>query len=502
MDHDITPPDQTQASASPVLYEINTRVWLHALGEQLGRTATLDDVADVELDALAERGFDWVWLLGVWKTGPRSIEVARVHPDLQAVYRATLPDFRAEDVCGSCFAVAEYVVREDIGGAAGLARFRERLRERGIRLMLDFVPNHVGLDHPWVWDRPDSFVNGTADDLARAPGNWTRVATSAGERILAHGRDPYFSGWTDTLQLDYADPALQAAMIGELLTIAEQCDGVRCDMAMLILPEVFERTWGQRPEPFWPAAIGRVREADPGFTFLAEVYWDLEWELQQQGFQYTYDKRLYDRLRERDVQGVRTQLRANLDYQRRLARFIENHDEPRAAATFGPGQDEAAAIVAYLAPGLRLFHQGQLEGKRVRVPVQLCRGPVEPVDARLTAFYERLLAVLRRGTARDGEWQQLEATPAWERNPSHDAFVSYVWSGGTGDRLLIAVNDAPHASQCFVPLRTQRLRGRSWRLRDLMSDVEYVRDGDDLARRGLYLDVGPWGYHILSMTAT
>ena len=86
-------------------------------------------------------------------------------------------------------------------------------------------------------------------------------------------------------------------MARELERIATMCDGVRCDMAMLILPDVFERTWGRRPEPFWPRTIERVRKAAPSFLFMAEVYWDLEWELQQQGFNYTYDKRLYDRLR-------------------------------------------------------------------------------------------------------------------------------------------------------------------------------------------------------------
>ncbi len=492
----------SERATNPSLYEINTRVWLHELGERLGRIATLDDVADEELDRIAEWGFDWVWLLGVWATGPKSTEVARVHPDLQPVYRATLPDFRPEDVCGSCFAVAGYVVREDIGGATGLARFRKRLAARGVLLMLDFVPNHMALDHAWAWEQPDFFVNGTEDDLATAPGNWTRVETSEGERILAHGRDPYFSGWTDTLQLDYSNPALQAAMVGELLTIAGQCDGVRCDMAMLNLPEVFERTWGRRPEPFWPAAIGRVREAVPGFAFMAEVYWDLEWEMQQQGFDYAYDKRLYDRLHDGNVHSVRTRFLADLSYQRGLARFIENHDEPRAAATFAPGQHQAAAVVTYLAPGLRFFHQGQFEGKRVRLPVQLCRGPVEPVDRELSAFYERLLAVLRTRVVHDGDWRLLECLPAWERNPSHHAFVSYVWSGNGNGIILIAVNYASHASQCYVRLPLPDLAGQSWQLSDLLGDAEYIRDGNDLAQRGLYLDIGPWAFHAFEMAPT
>ena len=152
--------------------------------------------------------------------------------------------------------------------------------------------------------------------------------------LLAHGRDPYFAGWPDTLQLNYANPATQEAMICELRKIAGQCDGVRCDMAMLLLPEVFERTWGLRPEPFWPHAIERVREQVPNFRFMAEVYWDMEWTLQQQGFDYTYDKRLYDRLRDGHARPVREHFRAEPDYQEKMARFVENHDEPRAAAAF------------------------------------------------------------------------------------------------------------------------------------------------------------------------
>ena len=164
--------------------------------------------------------------------------------------------------------------------------------------MLDFVPNHMAPDHPWVEEHPDYFVAGTEELLAREPQNYLRIKRKDGDLILAHGRDPYFPGWPDTVQIDYGHPAAYEAMMRELEQVARQCDGVRCDMAMLLLPEVFERTWGRKPASFWPAAISRVREQDPDFCFMAEVYWDLEWTLQQQGFDYTYDKRLYDRLRD------------------------------------------------------------------------------------------------------------------------------------------------------------------------------------------------------------
>src|SRR5215468_4821162 len=351
----------------PSLYQINTRVWLTLLSQTIGRAATLDDVPDSVLDRLAALGFDWVWFLSVWQTGPAGQRVSRGNAEWLKEFQETLPDLREGDIGGSGFAITGYTVHPELGGAAALARLRKRLRTRGIRLMLDFVPNHTALDHSWVEEHPEYYVAGREADRARAPQNYIWVKRKRGDLLLAHGRDPYFPGWPDALQLDYANPATQEAMIGELVRIAGQCDGVRCDMAMLVLPEVFERTWGQRAPLFWPRATQRVRERVPGFTFLAEVYWDLEWNLLQQGFDYTYDKRLYDRLREKHARPVRDHLRAGLDYQGKLARFLENHDEPRAAATFSPDIHQAAAVITFLSPGLRFFHQGQLSGKLKRI---------------------------------------------------------------------------------------------------------------------------------------
>ena len=226
--------------AYPALYQVNTRVWLTELSGGIGRPATLDDIPDVELDRLAEN-FDWVWLLSVWQTGTAAQRVSRSHAEWRAEFQETLPDLREEDVAGSGFAINAYTVHRDLGGDAALARLRKRLRARGLRLLLDFVPNHMAPDHPWVERHADFFVHGSESDLANAPQNYCRVQTTEGTRVLAYGRDPYFSGWPDTLQLNYGNPALQEAMIAELVRIAGQCDGVRCDMAMLVLPEVFER---------------------------------------------------------------------------------------------------------------------------------------------------------------------------------------------------------------------------------------------------------------------
>jgi len=485
----------------PALYQVNTRVRLTELSQVLGRAATLDDFSDAEIDRLAELGFDWIWLLSVWQLGPAGQRVSRSQAEWRREFDRTLPDLHDEDIAGSGFAIRGYSVPAGLGGDAALARLRERLRQRGLKLMLDFVPNHVALDHPWVDAHPEFFISGSAAELEQAPQNWCRLRTHAGSRVLAHGRDPYFDGWPDTLQLNHAKAQLQQAMIGELQRIAGQCDGLRCDMAMLLLPEVFERTWGLRCEPFWPKAIAAVRYRQPDFEFMAEVYWDLEWTLQQQGFDHTYDKRLYDRMGAQQAQPVREHLQAPLDYQDRMARFLENHDEPRAADSFAPEPHAAAALLSYTTPGMRFFHQGQLEGNRVHVSPHLVRAPHEPVDPAIARLYTRLLAALRDPLLRDGAWSLLECTPAWPGNASHGQYIAWCWQGAGERWLCAAVNFAAQRGQCFVHLPMPQLVGRRLRFKDLLVPAEYERQGDDLLKRGLYLDLAPWGRHLFEVIA-
>jgi alpha amylase-like protein len=484
----------------PALYQVNTRVWLTELARALNRPATLDDIPNVELDRLAREGFDWVWFLSVWQTGPVGRRISRSNPEWRREFAETLPDLRESDIGGSGFAIASYKVDPELGGEAALARLRERLRARGLRLMLDFVPNHTALDHPWVENHPEYYIDGTEADLARAPNNYAWIKRKKGDLLLAYGRDPYFPGWPDALQLDYSKPATQEAMIDELLEVAGQCDGVRCDMAMLVLPDVFERTWGRRAPLFWPDATRRVREKVPGFLFMAEVYWDLEWTMLQQGFDYAYDKRLYDRLRDGRARPVREHLWADVDYQAKLARFLENHDEPRAAATFAPALREAAAVITYLSPGLRFFHQGQFEGRKKRISPHLVRAPLEETDAALQRFYERLLPVVQQPIVREGAWRLLECSQAWDGNWTWDCFIASLWHLGNR-QLLVAVNYAANQSQCFVRIPVSQLAGRTMRFKDLMSPAVFDRDGDELRLHGLYLDMPAGGYHVFEITS-
>ncbi len=490
----------------PVLYQINTRVLLAGISARFGRQAGFDDIPDTALRAVAELGFDWVWFLGVWQTGAAGRRISRSNPAWQEGYHHALPDLRPDDIGGSPYAISDYSADAAFGGNAALERLRRRVNEAGLRLMLDFVPNHLAPDHPWVTDRPGLFVHGTEADLATRPQDWLRVDSqdAGGSVVLAHGRDPYFPGWVDTVQLDYANPGTQAAMGDVLLDIAGRCDGLRCDMAMLLLPEVFRQTWhanldGRDVASFWQDTIPILRTARPDFCLMAEVYWGRDREMIAQGFDFAYDKALYDALVGGDGQRVRDLLAADPQWQEHLARFLENHDEPRAAATMSLPQHKAAAVLCFSAPGLRLFHQGQLEGARAHIPIHLDRGPVEEIDVALHEFYLDLLSVLRDPVLRHGSYRPLAVDAAWEGNPSHRAFSAATWSDETGPRLLCVVNYGDSRGQCRIRLGHPRLGGQLVSLSDRLGPEHYARDGDAMAGEGLYLDLPGWGYNLFAI---
>jgi hypothetical protein len=149
---------------------------------------------------------------------------------------------------------------------------------------------------------------------------------------------------------------------------------------------------------------------------------------------------------------------------------------------------------------MRFFHQGQFEGCKKRISPHLVRAPKAPVDSRIQRFYDRLLALLRRSILRDGQWQLLPCRPAWESNGSWDSFLAFAWQGAGNERLVMAVNFSSHNSQCYVQLPYVGLRGSQWIFQDQMDDAVYQRHGDDLAARGLYLDVAPWRYHVFTIS--
>lgn len=507
--------------AFPILYEINTRCWLRELSERAGHAVTLANVPQDEFAEWQRLGFTHLWLMGVWTSGPRARECALSDHGLRATYEEALPGFRDEDVGPSPYAIAEYRVRADLGGDEGLQAFRRNLHAHGLKLLLDFVPNHVGLDHPWLTQRPELFVQ----SVNRCPGTFAQQ-TPAGLRWFAHGKDPNWGAWSDTAQLDYRSATTRAALIEVLKSVAERCDGVRCDMAMLVLNEVCERTWKefprvqsahparagetQRAEPglcppieFWQVASSATKQTHPEFILLAEVYWGMEERLQKLGFDYTYDKVLYDALVARDGAGVQRRLSERpAEAVAKDAHFLENHDERRAAAMLSPAEERAAALVSLGLPGMRFLHEGQLSGAQRRVPVQLLRRSAEPVQAELRQAYERMLTTLQTTAVGQGKGELLKPRSAWPGNPTFENFVLVQWQAKGPEFDLVVVNPAPHRGQCYAPLTVSGLKAHNWTMKDRLGDEQYVRWGDNLQDQGLYLDVPPHGAQLFHFQPT
>jgi len=399
----------------PLVYEINTRIWLKKLSSEHNRPVTLGNIPDEEFTFFSTCSFDLVWLMGIWQPSQYSKAIATAHPGLRTSILEHIPLVKPDDIVSSPYSIPSYTVNEALGSNDELLIFREKLNKIGIKLMLDFVPNHLALDNEWLPDHPEYFIPVSYEEQIHDPGTGFEYTQG---RYLAHGKDPYFAPWTDTLQLNYARPETHRMMTENLFKISSLCDAVRCDVAMLVLKSIFNTTWsnlgGEMITEFWSEAITAVKHLHPDFLFLAESYWNKEWELQQQGFDYTYDKPFYDYLCSAplDVEKLSGHLSAQWDYQRHLCRFLENHDEPRAAKAIGPN-NKAAALVLLTTPGMHLIHQDQIDGFQQKIPVQLIRQASEPTDSELVAFYKKIFVLQKKKVFQEGNIEQLELNAAY-----------------------------------------------------------------------------------------
>ncbi|MBI5473255.1 MAG: alpha-amylase, partial [Ignavibacteriae bacterium] len=495
-------------TSHPVIYEINIRVLLNELSAAKGKRITLDKIPDELVNEWANLGIDAVWLMGVWGSGAIGLQEAKNHHGLQEEFRRVLPDVTDDDIQSSPYAVQSYCVADALGGTSALLSLRKKLAKKGIGLILDYVPNHTARDHEWVFNHPEYYIHGHDGQEIENQVRYFRTETVGGEQTLAFGRDPYFPGWTDTAKLNPCHPETRKAMIETLKVISTMCDGVRCDMAMLVLNEVFLKTWEEQSkaidvEPveseFWADAIAATRALKPDFLFIAEAYWNLEWPLQQLGFNFTYDKTLYDRLLKEGASSVRQHLTAEGLYQTRSARFVENHDEPRVAQAL-PNEPWhfAAVTVAATVPGMFLLHEGQLDGRKKKLPVQLGRRPSEEKNNVTRTFYEKLLSTIDNDVIKKGEWQLLNVRPAWNDNYSSQNIIAYTWKKGA-DFWLIVVNYAPLNSQGYVELDFEKTKSTSLEFRDLIGPAVYVRNADGVRSKGMYFDLPGYGMHVFDV---
>ena len=484
----------------PHLYEINTRAWLEELSAKLNRRIALRDVPDSEWDALASLGFDFLWLMGIWERSPVGRRYFQTDPNSFPSFDTALPGWKLSQIVGSPYCIRQYQPDPRIGSWPDVDQVRAKLRARGIGLILDFVPNHTAPDHAWTAAHPEYYIRGAQSDFRKDPSAFYLQETSSEPQLFAYARDPYFPPWRDVIQVNYFEPAARVALLDELRQIARHCDGVRCDMAMLVLNDIFAHTWASLlsgykvpTTEFWSEATAAV----PEFVWLGEVYWNCEGPIQALGFQFTYDKGLYDALRDGDINDVHSRLAADFTSQCRAARFLENHDEARAATAFGAAKLEAIGTLIATLPGMRFYHHGQLDGRKIHLPMPLAVAAPEKPDSATRAFYERILKLSNDPVFHSGQWNLLELSSAGD-----DTFrnlAAYQWLSKKA-RKVVVVNLAGATSQGRVLFHEGILPSQQYKLLDQLHDVTYPRTGAEIAESGLYVRLDAFRAHLFDVT--
>lgn len=488
---------------NPGLLEVNTRVWI----KKFGIDARFSDIDQKFIDELSKKGIEILWMMGVWKTSPGLAAQYCFGIDLVPGYVKALSDWKKEDVIGSPFAIDDYILNPALGTEDDLLKFKERLNNSGMKLFLDFIPNHFGADSSLIQSHPEIFLQTDKNSFDKDPYAFFKYNGVGKPLYLVHGRDPFFPPWSDTAQVNYFEPAARDIMTKKLSYIASVADGVRCDMAMLPLNNVFQNTWMgvlsetnyKKPgDEFWRFSIAKTKEKNPDFMFMAEAYWDLEWQLQQLGFDYTYDKKLYDRLSEGDIQGIRGHLQADKQYQLKSVRFIENHDEERSIVNLGRFKALAAATVISTIQGVHFYYDGQFEGKKTKLPVQLGREPVEKPSVMIQLYYDNLLEITNEKIFKNGEWQLLNPLNADPANFSCDNFLAWQWSLENELRIVV-INYSHSTSQCRLKMDLSAANGIV-SLKDLLTDMVYKRSVKEISDPGLFIELKGYQSHIFALT--
>jgi hypothetical protein len=487
---------------NPSLYEINTAAWLYELSEKMGKTILLGDVPSQEWDKLKALGMDFVWLLGVWSRSQEGRKICLEDPGLRKSFSAVLPGCGNEDIMGSSFSIDFYRPDPLIGTWQDLDHAHRELNERGMGLILDFIPNHTGIDHHWLAEHPEYYVNVEEEEFLKDEGAYFPVEFNGKITYIAHGRDPYFPPWTDTAQLNYFNPDTRQAMIGRLKEISKHCDGVRCDMAMLVLNEIFQKDWGwairyqgyPRPsQEFWTEAFRVV----PELVYIAEAYWDTEWTLQQLGFDFVYDKRLLDRIRNAPIKEILSHLTADITYQKKLVRYIENHDELRSLTAFGKTKVEAAAALISTLPGMRFYFQGQFEGRKIKMPIQIRQTKLEAVDLDIQAFYSLLLAVVNEPIFHIGSWRLKEVFE--DADDTFENLIAYLWK--VGDELELVIINLDHiAARGRVCFQDDVSESLEYIFKEKFSGLTFNKSGLFMAHPGLSFTVDGYQAQIFNIS--
>lgn len=484
------------------MLEVNTRIWI----KRFGKNTLLSEIPAEYIEKLSTLGIEILWLMGVWKTSSKLAEKCCFGSEAVTEYTKALEDWKKADVIGSPFAIDDYILNPELGVERDLLILKEKLNKKGIKLFLDFIPNHLGADSSLINSHPDIFLKTDQESYLRDPYTFYEYKNN-NTIYIAHGRDPFFPPWTDTAQLNFFEEKTRDFLIEKLIYISTIADGVRCDMAMLPLNNVFFNTWSgplsksgyKKPaDEFWQTAIKKTKQNNKNFIFLAEAYWDLERELQKLGFDYTYDKTLMDKIVNHDIPAIRAHLNSDQEFQLKSVRFIENHDEPRAARNLGIPKSLAAAVIISTIQGVHFYYDGQFEGKKIKLPVQLGREPLERISREVLEFYNNLLRITNNNIFKYGNWQLFYPEFVDPNDNTNENILAWQWELENDFRIII-INYSDVVSRCRIKLDMET-KTHKIRFEDLLTSKIYQRSAKEIKSPGLFIELKEYQSHIFSVS--
>jgi glycosidase len=501
---------------STVLIAKSTYVWLAQLSRQYGRPIRrLDEIPDEELQTLADRGLNSLWLIGVWERSRASKTIKQLCGNTDAV--------------ASAYSLYDYRIADDIGGEPAYINLRDRAYHKGIRLASDMVPNHMGIDSPWVVEHPEWFIarehppypayrfdgpdlssDGRVEikiedhyfEQTDAAVVFRRRDRSSGEtRYIYHGNDGTSFPWNDTAQLDYLNPAVREQVIQTILHVARLFPVIRFDAAMTLAKRHFHRLWFPgpgssgaipsraeysmsdeefnriMPQEFWRDVVDRVAAEVPGTLLLAEAFWLMEgYFVRTLGMHRVYNSAFMNMMRDEENAKYRSVIKNTLEFDpdimKRYVNFMSNPDERTAIDQFGTGDKcFGVAVVMSTLPGLPMFGHGQVEGYTEKYGMEYQRPRYEEWPNHwLVERHQREIAPLLKKRWLFAESSDFLLYDFFEPSGSVDENVFVYSNRSGGERALVVYNNrygtahgtinlsAAYADKASSQLRQRRLR--------------------------------------------
>ncbi len=510
-----------------VLMAKSTYVWLEQLSQKyLRHIHRLDQIPEEELQLLADRGVNGLWLIGLWERSVASQTIKRLRGQADAV--------------ASAYSLKDYRIAEDLGGNPAYEVLRSRAAKAGIRLASDMVPNHMGIDSTWVTEHPDWFISrGESpfpvysfegpdlsaesryeikiedhyyDQTDAAVAFRLRERATGRTEYVYHGNDGTTFAWNDTAQLDYSKAYVREQVIQTILSVARQFPIIRFDAAMVLAKKHVQRLWfplpgmggsipsraedamsqeefdGLMPNEFWREVVDRVAVEVPGTLLLAEAFWLLEgYFVRTLGMHRVYNSAFMNMLRDEENAKYRSYLKKTIEFDpdilKRYVNFMSNPDERTAIDQFGTG-DKYFGVSTLLAtlPGLPMLGHGQIEGFTEKYGMEYKQARMrETPNAELVGRHQREIAPLLKKRWAFAESGNFVLYDFWNEHGGVDENVFAYSNVSGGERSLVLYNNVYGSTRGTIHTSAASMDKGSGTLRQRTLAEAMGLPGDDAA---------------------